>query len=94
MNTKDTIYPKDLPEKSDERIVNDIKTHTTNAAKLLMKAREIQLSVLEIENLDNYVSEMKKAIEFQQFSIKEIEQANDLQKIYLERLNAELRLQA
>lgn len=75
-------------EKSDEQILSEIEIHTGNAVKLLKKAYEIKLSLLDVNNLDNYIAEVKRAVEFQKFSIEEMQKAVDLQIVLSERLNS------
>lgn len=77
-----------MSEKTDEQIVSEIETHTANALKLLKRAREIQKSALQLDDVDACIAAMKRAVALHEFSAREMQKAAGLQKIYSERLNS------
>lgn len=67
-----------MNEKTDEQILNEIEVHSSNAIKLLNRAHEIQMSALDLDNIDAYIVVMKRAVALQKLSIEEWQKAANL----------------
>lgn len=75
-----------MGEKTDEQILTEVEVHTSNAVELLKKSQEISRTALDLEDIDNYIAVMKRAIALQNLSMEEMQKAVDLQQIFAQRL--------
>lgn len=75
-----------MKDKTDEQILNEIEVYCSNSLELLKRSREIHVTALDLHNIDVYIAEMKRSVEFQKLSIGEMQKAFDLQHSYYERL--------
>lgn len=67
-----------MDEKTGEQILNEIEVHSSNTIKLLNRAHEIQMSALDLDNIDAYIAVMKRAVALQKLSIEEWQKAANL----------------
>lgn len=68
-----------MEDKSAKQILSDIEVHSSNAIRLLNRSHEIQMSALDMDNLDAYIVAMRRAVAFQELSIREMQKAANLQ---------------
>lgn len=77
-----------MGEKTDEQILNEVEVHTGNAVELLKRSQEISRMALDLNDIDSYIAEMKRAIELQNLSMEEMQKAIDLEQIFAQRLSS------
>lgn len=77
-----------MGEKTDEQILTEIEVHTGNAVELLKKSQEISRTAVDLEDIDNYIAVMKRAIALQNLSMEEMQKAVELQQVFAQRLTS------
>lgn len=75
-----------MKDKTDKQILNEIEVYCSNSLELLKRSHKIHEAALNLDNIDAYIAEMKRSVEFQKHSIEEMQKAVELQHIYYERL--------
>lgn len=77
-----------MGKKTDEQILTEVEVHTSNAVELLKKSQEISRTALDLDDIDNYIAAMKRAIALQNLSMEEMQKAVDLQQVFAQRLTS------